>query len=288
MQDCYERYRISDYKDPSDAILHSVISQIDYKVYFHRHTYYEIFLVYSGGMLHEVNHKSVEVPANTILFIRPDDYHRYRQTGGNPCGLVRLWVSQEIITGLMGFLGGTVNLQGLLTETLPPSAVLPQSKMEEFVERFEAVFSFHQEEENRRIACLKQLLLELIYLFTGVMNQQHDSSLPLWLAELCSQISVRDNFLGGLDKLFELSPVSREHLSRSFQKYLGTTPTRYINRLRLNYAANQLANTNRRIIDICYDSGFGNLSHFYQCFESQYGTTPKDYRFEKMTPAVLD
>jgi len=283
MQDCYERYRISDYEDSSDAILHSVISQIDYKVVLHKHSYYEIFLIYSGKLSHEVNGKTFEVPSNNIIFIRPDDFHQYKQLSKENCGLVRLWVSTQIMEDLAKFLGDSSGFKKLLANELPPVTSIQESEMQNFVERFEAIFSLHQEEENRRIASLKQLLVELIPHFTGVMNHIQDNNLPAWLAELCRQMSLKDNLVLGLDRLFELAPVSREHLSRSFKRYLSTTPTQYINHLRLNYAANQLANTNRKIIDICFDSGFGNLAHFYQLFKSEYGITPKDYRLEKMT-----
>ncbi|HHW49130.1 MAG TPA: AraC family transcriptional regulator [Clostridiaceae bacterium] len=287
MQDCYERYRITDYEDPSDAILHSVISRINYKVVLHRHTYYEIFLIYSGRLLHEVNNKVIEIPSNTIIFIRPDDFHQYRQLGEENCGLVRLWVSTQIMEDLLRFLGNSSGVKRLLEDKLPPIASIQQTEMQSFVKRFEAVFSLHQEEESRRVATLKQLLIELVFHFIGIMNPVQGENLPPWLTELCRQISLKDNFVLGLERLFDLSPVSREHLSRSFKKYLGTTPTQYINRLRLNYAANQLANTNRKIVDICYDSGFGNLSYFYQSFKSAYGVTPKEYRFQKLTPVDL-
>lgn len=119
--------------------------------------------------------------------------------------------------------------------------------------------------------------------FTGMYSQVQNQDMPPWLSELCRQISTKENFTAGLKRLFDLSPTTREHLSRSFKKYLKTTPTEYITSLRLNYAANQLANTNRKIVDICYDSGFGNLSYFYTCFEKAYGATPKDYRIQKYT-----
>jgi len=288
MQDCYERYRITDYEDPSDAILHSVISRTNYKVVLHRHTYYEIFLLYSGRLLHEVNNKAIKIPSNTIIFIRPDDFHQYRQLGDEDCGLVRLWVSTKIMEDLMRFLGNSSGIKRLLEDKFPHFTSIQKSEMQSFVKRFESVFSLQQEEESRRVAILKQLLMELIFHFIGIMNPVQDEKLPLWLTGLCRQLSIRDNFVLGLERLFELSPVSREHLSRSFKKYLGTTPTEYINRLRLNYAANQLANTNKKIVDVCYDSGFGNLSYFYQCFKSVYGVTPKDYRIQKLTPVDLD
>jgi len=288
MQDCYERYRLTDYEDPSDAILHSVISRIDYKVFFHRHTYYEIFLLYSGRILHEVNGKAMEIPSNTIIFIRPDDFHQYRQLGDEDCGLVRLWISPQIMEDLIRFLGKSSGVKRLLDDNLPPCTSIQKTEMQSFVKRFEAVFSFRQEEESRRVATLKQLLMELVFHFIGIINPVQDENLPHWFSELCRQMSQKDNFVLGLERLFELSPVSREHLSRSFKKYLGITPTQYINRLRLNYAANQFANTNRKIVDVCYDSGFGNLSYFYNCFKSAYGVVPKVYRLQKLTPANLD
>ncbi len=281
MQDCYERYRLSDFEDPSDAILHSIINELNFKVPLHRHTYYEIFLLFSGEIYHEVNGEIVDIPTNSMLFIRPEDMHRYYQKGDLSCGLIRLWISPHIFDTLRDFLGNSPGLGRLLGDKLPPTMSVSALRMQSFLERFEALFSLTPAEESRRISSLKLILMEIALLFSGYISQRERSSLPPWIEDLCNKMSLKDNFTQGIDRLFELSHTSREHISRSFKKYLAVTPTEYIKQLRLNYAVNQLANTNRKVVDICFDSGFGNMSYFYKCFFECYGMTPAAYRASK-------
>ena len=78
--------------------------------------------------------------------------------------------------------------------------------------------------------------------------------------------------------MVELSGKSQEHLSRSVKKYYGVTLSEFVNELRLNYAVNLITNTNLKITDICYESGFGNLASFYTLFQKSYGKSPKKFR----------
>jgi len=276
MQDCYERYRMSDYEDQSDAILHSIINELNFKVPLHSHTYYEIFLIFSGEIYHEVNGEVMDIYTNSMLFIRPQDMHRYYQKGDSSCGLIRLWISPHIFDSLSNFLGSSSGLGKLLEDKLPPTMLITELDMQGYLERFEALFSLSPAEEQIRISSLKLILMEIALLFSGYIDQRESSSLPSWIQDLCSKMALKYNFTQGIDRLFQLSHTSREHISRSFKKYLAMTPTEYIKQLRLNYAANQLANTNRKVVDICFDSGFGNMSYFYKCFFECYG---KQYRF---------
>lgn len=283
MQDCYERYRLSDYPDPSDAILHSIIYDINYKVPLHNHSYNEIFLVFSGGMHHEVNGEVQDISCNTVLFIRPEDRHRYYQKENTSCGLIRLWFSPHIFDSLRYFLGDSLALDRLREKRLPPRLSISEVAMQGFVDRFKAIFSLSPQEEAKRISSLKLLLLEITLLLLEPMEKDEKRAGPLWLEEICRKMALKDNFALGMDRLFELSPASREHTSRSFKKHLDMTPTEYVKALRLNYAANQLANTNMKIVDICFDAGFGNMSYFYDCFTQYYGLTPNNYRKSKLS-----
>lgn len=57
--------------------------------------------------------------------------------------------------------------------------------------------------------------------------------------------------------MVSLSGRSKEHLARMMKKYYGITTSEFINRLRLNYAANMLLNSNMATIDICLRVGSG-------------------------------
>ena len=86
------------------------------------------------------------------------------------------------------------------------------------------------------------------------------------------------NFTQGIDKMIELSGRSREHVSRSVKKYFNLSVSEYINKLRLNYAANLLLNSNMSIIDISFACGFQNLGYFYRTFKEQYDLTPANFK----------
>lgn len=56
--------------------------------------------------------------------------------------------------------------------------------------------------------------------------------------------------------------VSQEHLTRSFRRYIGMTPTEYINGKRLSLAAQLLLRGDMPVIEICGACGFNSLSRF--------------------------
>ena len=47
---------------------------------------------------------------------------------------------------------------------------------------------------------------------------------------------------------------------------------------RLDYATRQLIQTNDPVSSICFDSGFGDISHFYKVFRSRMNVSPLHYR----------
>lgn len=83
--------------------------------------------------------------------------------------------------------------------------------------------------------------------------------------------------LGGLARLAGLSPY---HFLRTFQRLTGLTPHQYVRRTRLREAATRLAaeGGRGRVIDVAYDSGFGDVSNFNRAFRAEFGVSPRAYR----------
>lgn len=71
---------------------------------------------------------------------------------------------------------------------------------------------------------------------------------------------------------------------RYFKKMTQMTFTDFVNEFRITQAR-KLLTSDRSIGDVCYESGFNNLSHFNKVFKQQTGQTPGEYRralvFEK-------
>lgn len=66
--------------------------------------------------------------------------------------------------------------------------------------------------------------------------------------------------------------------SHYFKKRTMYSFTDFINLLRLNYAADQICKQPKNIADICFESGFNNLSNFNRMFKKWKGETPLQYR----------
>lgn len=77
-----------------------------------------------------------------------------------------------------------------------------------------------------------------------------------------------------IGQLAEQAGYSRRHIERLFDRSLGVTPARFYMDLRLDYARNLLASTDKSPPEIAGACGFGATSHFTRCFAKRFGSPP--------------
>jgi transcriptional regulator GlxA family with amidase domain len=79
--------------------------------------------------------------------------------------------------------------------------------------------------------------------------------------------------------LASIAGLSTGAFSRSFRRHTGMTLVQYVNRLRINLACQLLmGDGDIKITDVCFASGFNNLSNFNRQFLTQKGMTPSRFR----------
>jgi AraC-like DNA-binding protein len=61
---------------------------------------------------------------------------------------------------------------------------------------------------------------------------------------------------------------------RDFKKFFHTTPQRWLTQKRLELAHYQFTEKKMKPIDVCYETGFENLSHFSFAFKKHFGYSP--------------
>ncbi len=81
--------------------------------------------------------------------------------------------------------------------------------------------------------------------------------------------------LNDLAKLVGMSPSS---FRRFFKLRTGRSISDYIIGIRLDVASRELVTTHTPIAEICYSSGFNNVSNFNRIFKKNKGYTPKEFR----------
>jgi AraC family transcriptional regulator, glycine betaine-responsive activator len=72
--------------------------------------------------------------------------------------------------------------------------------------------------------------------------------------------------------------ISARQLERMFERYLNTTPKRYIMELRLHRARNLIVQSDQALTDIAMACGFVSTSHFSKVYRDHFGNTPGSQR----------
>ncbi|MDR1918149.1 MAG: AraC family transcriptional regulator [Tannerellaceae bacterium] len=81
-----------------------------------------------------------------------------------------------------------------------------------------------------------------------------------------------------LTAVAELINTSESSLTRFLKKWTGKTLIDNLNDIRISEAACRLIDTSDSISEICYKSGYNNLSNFNRVFRKRKGLTPTEYR----------
>ncbi len=84
---------------------------------------------------------------------------------------------------------------------------------------------------------------------------------PLTLADAACAAQLNPTYAAGL-----------------FKRTFGMTVLEYLTQHRLAHAQRLLVTTDRGVLDVALDAGFGSSSRFYAVFTKVCGETPKAYR----------
>jgi AraC-like DNA-binding protein len=81
-----------------------------------------------------------------------------------------------------------------------------------------------------------------------------------------------------LSKVAAIACMSIPSFSQYFKLRTSKTYINYLNDTRINYACQQLQETNKPVTDICYESGYNTFVHFHRQFLRIKKNTPLQYR----------
>lgn len=91
---------------------------------------------------------------------------------------------------------------------------------------------------------------------------------------------IKENFRNKitLEQAAKMTNLSINAFCKYYKKITRQTFMETVIEYRLNYAAQQLVQTELPVASICFDSGFGDISHFNKTFKSKMQESPLQYR----------
>ncbi|HWR05842.1 AraC family transcriptional regulator [Sporomusa sp.] len=271
---CYER-KAKFILNPETEAHYAIASSYKGAKFPHVHDFYELLLIVKGKQLLIINGKKTVLAEASLTLIRIQDIHykEYLSEGLH----INVAFSKETMDELMQYLSAGFPKEMLLQSEIPPSVILTHAEKKIIQTRMESLNLININETNSVKTNLRILLFELLTKYFTLATAERDD-VPSWLVVILSEMKKKSNFTKGLPALLGLADIGHEHLCRLFKKHLNATPTEYINEQRINYALNLLLHTDMEIVDVCMESGFSSLSHFYHVFKERFGLTPAKYR----------
>ena len=245
----------------------------------HSHEFSEIILIMRGGVIHTVNGENRKLEAGNLIFIRPSDTHSFKPLRNEPCEMLILAYQLELLLTLSEFFENDSFMWRYTEPVLPPTFILNPDEADTLANRLLNVHSNPFIPPALMRVKTKVIIAELFtrYFLEDISSLEQDG-IPEWLAELYRKMQQEENLKQGLKRMQKLACRTPEHLCKAFRQYLNKTPTAFLNELRINYAARQLADSKEEIIGISLDLNFQSLSRFYKLFKQFYGITPAQYR----------
>ena len=228
---------------------------------------HELIIIASGRVEHVINTKSALKNAGDVCFVRREDQHYFRPDGSGRATIINICIPDALCLQLFDLFGFK---RELLSGKIPYSGHFP-----EYVNFQKEIIRYSPPE-------LRLLTANLLH---ALMNTADAAAAAGWLSELIAEMRQKENFAAGVTRLYELSNYSKEHVCREIHRHYGKTPSQLINEIRLEYIAKLLSCSDTEIIDIAFECGYNNLSHFYHLFKERYGISPAKYRALGSTPA---
>jgi transcriptional regulator GlxA family with amidase domain len=81
-----------------------------------------------------------------------------------------------------------------------------------------------------------------------------------------------------LEQIANVAHISPNSFCRYFKSRIKKTFSRFLLEVRVGHACKLLAETEKPVADVCYESGFNNFSNFNRHFKSITGKTPLSHR----------
>jgi len=117
-------------------------------------------------------------------------------------------------------------------------------------------------------------------LFAEIMRRTHSASrsVPTWLREVRERVLDSAGQLLSVKQLARIVGVHPVYLSQAFRISYGESLSQFVRRTRVEGAAVSLKETDKSLVQIAFESGFCDQSHFCRVFRNVTGFAPMEFR----------
>ena len=121
--------------------------------------------------------------------------------------------------------------------------------------------------------CIAELLA---HLFEENRSPLSATSKAMEQAKNCIESEYMSPLLT-VNSLSERLHLNRSYFSTTFRNYIGVSPQEYLNRYRLERAAQLLQSSDMSVAQVAVASGYTDFCNFSRMFKRRFGISPSQY-----------
>ncbi|WP_226671161.1 helix-turn-helix transcriptional regulator [Metabacillus litoralis] len=265
--------------------IYRVISDHNFRGFYHWHQGCEFLFVHRGQGRVIVNQQTYDIKPGMLFFFQPFQLHKVHVEVSHQTPYERSILHFDPISqgkNLHSFPGLHTLFHRLQNGVDEKQAFDLSDRFEYVAEMFKAFDSSittNNWEEDGQLFLMQ--ILSCIRVNTQALepSHQHTKLRPLRYSEtIMSWIENHYMETFDLEKLSAELHLSKAYVSRIFKRETGSNLTEYLTVRRIKQACHLLQMTNASVELIGEQVGIGNVSYFIHIFKKTIGTTPHQYR----------
>ena len=254
----------------------------------HHHSAFEISYIKSGSGVYRVGDKEFDIQAGDVYLFSTNEVHCITEIHNDrPMVLLNTHFEPRFIWSPQGnvfdesflrifldrgeFFSNRLDRQNPTTKEIASLLLRMQKEAEEKPEAYELMIKTH--------------LLNILVLLIRNYDYVKGSNAPTLQSDKLFRMEAALTYIDDnikkpitLDEIAQNAGMSRTYFSSTFKKLNGLTPWEYIGLKRIEAAKHLLRHTDTSVLDIAFDCGFNNISHFNRLFKKATGLCPLEYR----------
>lgn len=251
------------------------------EVALHHHDFYEVYFFLSGNVQYIIESRSYLLTPGDVLLISPMELHQPVFSGEHRVyERIVLWINKPLLDAFslpgqdLAACFDTTSVNH--TNLLRPEGVARQFLLFLLEQLMTETASQDHYQELASLTYLVQVLISLNRLALQRRTEDMVTAPDSTVYNILGYINEHYSEDLSLDYLANKFFISKYHLSREFQRLVGTSVHRYIIQKRL-VMAKQMLSEGRPSSEVYQQCGFGDYSNFYRAFKAEYHISPKDF-----------
>ncbi|MFF0224232.1 AraC family transcriptional regulator [Streptomyces sp. NPDC004629] len=256
--------------------------RLDADVAAHDHDFFEIALVTQGHGVHIAADGDHPIGPGSVVVMPPNQWHAYGEC--EDLTVFDSFITPELLDTTLSFLDAELPLIRAVNSTslpLPQRVQLPPRDVSMAIGELHSMTDMTAQRSRMQIVGHLLIYLDILNRAWSGEHAMHRRTLaPLHpgVSRAVELLEADPGYPWTLAELAGEAATERTYLVRLFQRDLGIPPIAYLNRLREQYAARLLVQTDQPIAQIGAQLGWEDAAYFARRFKSAYGLSPSAYR----------